>query len=116
MADFQEVQLPSGPVVVLVRDIDQPMFLYRASSIDEICEAVLAGQVPEPLAAGTVRIVGTDNDFLASGSRTTAFGDTATGTLMDADGNPCRFTGQFRAQVTAGGEFRLLKHDIRSTC
>jgi hypothetical protein len=116
LADFQELQLPSGPMKVLIRDIDQPMFLYQASSIDEICEAVFAGEVPEPLATGTVRVVANDNDVFVSGTRNNAFGHTATGTLLDAAGNPCHFTGQFRAQITVTGEFRLLREDIHLTC
>lgn len=116
LADFQMVELPSGAVKFLVRDVDQPIFLYEASSIEEICEAVFAGEIPEPLATGMVRVVANDNDVFVSGGRTNAFGDTATGTLLDGDGDACHFTGQFRAQVTRSGEFRLLIEDIHSTC
>jgi hypothetical protein len=33
-ADFQIVELPSGPIKILIRDVDQPMWLYEASSIE----------------------------------------------------------------------------------
>lgn len=92
------------------------MRLYQAASIDEICEAVFAGEIRVPIATGTVRVVANDNDVFVSGKRNNAFGDTATGTLLDAGGNACRFTGQFRAQITVAGEFRLLREDVHSTC
>jgi hypothetical protein len=115
-ADFQEVQLPSGPVVALVRDIDQPMRLYQASSVDEICDAVAAGEDPQPIATGTAHVVATTNDAFGSGRRTTTLGDKATGTLLDSAGKPCHFTGIFREQISPAGESRIIRHDIQSTC
>jgi hypothetical protein len=116
IADFQIVELPSGPVKLLVRDVDQPMSLYEASTIDEVCEAVFAGMTPEPLASGVVRVVVSDNDTEASLTRTNAFGDMSTGTLQRADGTDCQFSGRFRAIITKEGEFRILKEDITSNC
>lgn len=115
-ADFQEVQLPSGPVVALVRDIDQPMYLYQASSVEEICTAVEEGEHPQPIATGTAHVVATTNDAFGSGRRTTILGDKATGTLLDSGGKPCHFTGIFREQISPAGESRIIKHDIHSTC
>jgi hypothetical protein len=115
-ADFQEVQLPSGPVVALVRDIDQPMRLYQASSVDEICAAVAAGEDPQPIATGTAHVVATTNDAFGSGRRTATLGDKATGTLLDSGGNPCHFTGIFREQISPAGQSRIIRHDIHTTC
>ena len=116
LADFQIVELPSGPVKLLIHDVDMPIFLYAASSIDEICDAVFAGAIPEPLATGTVRVVVNDNDLDVSGTRTNSFGNSATGTLRRADGTRCHFSAVFRALITRDGEFRLLKEDINSNC
>jgi hypothetical protein len=115
-ADFQIVELPSGPIKILIRDVDQPMWLYEASSIEEICEAVFAGMIPEPVASGTVRTVLNDNDADVSLTRSNAFGDTSTGILQRADGTACHFSASFRAIVTKKDEFRVLKEDIRSNC
>jgi hypothetical protein len=116
LAEVQIVELPSGPVKVLIRDDDMPIFLYAASSIDEICEAVFGGAIPEPIATGTVRVVLNDNDVDVSLTRTNAFGYTATGTLERADGTACAFSATFRALITKQGEFRVLVEDIRSNC
>jgi hypothetical protein len=116
LADFMIVELPSGPVKILIRDVDMPIFLYAASSIDEICEAVFSGVIPEPLATGTVRVVLNDNDIDVTLTRTNAFGHTATGTLQRADGTACHFSAMFRALITKEDEFRLLKEDINSNC
>jgi hypothetical protein len=116
LAEFQIVELPSGPVKVLIRDDDMPIFLYAASSIDEICEAVFGGVIPEPIATGTVRVVLNDNDLDVSLTRTNAFGYTATGTLERADGTACAFSATFRALITKQGEFRVLVEDIHSNC
>ena len=116
LADFQIVELPTGPVKALIRDVDMPIFLYEASSIDEICDAVVAGTIPEPIASGTVRVVLNDNDAFVSGTRTNAFGHTATGTLERADGTSCHFSAMFRALITKEGEFRVVKEDITTNC
>jgi hypothetical protein len=116
LAEFQIVELPSGPVKVLVRDDDMPIFLYAASSFDEICEAVRGGAIPEPIATGTVRVVLNDNDVDVSLTRTNAFGYTATGTLERADGTTCAFSATSRALITKQDEFRVLVENIRSNC
>jgi hypothetical protein len=116
LAEFQIVELPSGPVKALVRDDDMPMFLYAAASTDELCQAVVGGAIPEPIATGTVRVVLTDNDVDVSLTRTNAFGFTAKGTLERADGTACGFSATFRALVTQEDEFRVLVSDIRSNC
>jgi hypothetical protein len=116
LAEFQIVELPSGPVKALIRDDDMPIFLYAAASIDELCEAVFGGAIPEPIATGTVRVVLTDNDVDVSLTRTNAFGYTATGTLERADGTACAFSTTFRALITQEEEFRVLVEDIRSNC
>jgi hypothetical protein len=116
LADFQIVELPSGPLKLLIHDVDMPMLLYAASSFDEICEAVFAGAIPEPLATGTVRVIVNDNDLDVSGTRTNSFGYTASGTLRRADGTACHFSAMVRALITRDGEFRLLNEDINSNC
>ena len=116
LAEFQIVELPSGPVKALIRDDDMPIFLYAASSTGELCEAVFGGTIPEPIATGTVRVVLTDNDVDVSLTRTNAFGYTATGTLERADGTACAFSATFRALITQQDEFRVLVEDIHSNC
>jgi hypothetical protein len=116
LAEFQIVELPSGPVMVLIRDDDMPMFLYAASSTDELCEAVEGGTIPEPIATGTVRVVLTDNDAEVSLTRANAFGYTAIGTLERADGTACRFSATFRALITKEEEFQVLVENIHSDC
>ena len=116
LAEIQVVELPSGPVKVLVRDDDMPIFLYSAASIDEICEAVVGGATVEPIATGTVRVVLNDNDVDVTLTRTNAFGYTAKGTLERADGTACAFSATFRALITRQGEFRVVVSDIRSNC
>jgi hypothetical protein len=116
LAEFQIVELPSGPVKVLIRDDEMPIFLYAVSSIDELCESVFDGAIPEPIATGTVQVVLTDNDADVSLTRANAFGYTATGTLVRADGTGCRFSATFRALITKEDEFRLLVEDIHSNC
>jgi hypothetical protein len=116
LAEFQIVELPGGPVKALVRDDEMPIFLYAASSIDEICEAVGGGVIPEPIASGTVRVVSNDNDVDVSLTRTNSFGFTAKGTLERADGTACAFSATFRALITQEDEFRVVVSDIRSNC
>jgi hypothetical protein len=116
LAEFQIVELPGGPVKALIRDDDMPIFLYAASSTDELCEAVFGGAIPEPIATGTVRVVLTDNDVDVSLTRTNAFGFTAKGTLERADGSACAFSATFRALITREDEFRVVVSDIRSNC
>ena len=93
-----------------------PIFFYEASSVDEICDQVFAGEIPDPIASGTVRIVLNDNDAALSLTRANALGATVTGTLERADGTTCRFSATFRALISKDGEFRLLKEDIHSNC
>ena len=116
LGEFQIVELPSGPVKLLARDDDMPIFLYAASSIDELCEAVEGGTIPEPIATGTVRVVGNDNDLDVSLTRANAFGFTATGTLERADGTTCRFAATFRGLITQSDEFQVLVEDIHTNC
>jgi len=116
LGEFQIIELPSGPVKALIRDDDMPMFLYAASSTDELCEAVFGGAIPEPIATGTVRVVLNDNDVDVSLTRTNAFGFTAKGTLERADGTACAFSATFRALITQEDEFRVLVSNIRSNC
>ena len=116
LGEFQIIELPGGPVKALIRDDDMPMFLYAASSIDEICEAVVGGATVEPIATGTVRVVLNDNDVDVSLTRTNVFGYTAKGTLERADGTACAFSATFRGLITREGEFRVLVSDIRSNC
>jgi hypothetical protein len=116
LGEFQIIELPGGPVKALIRDDDMPMFLYAASSTDELCEAVFDGVIPEPIATGTVRVVLNDNDVDVSLTRTNSFGFTAKGTLERADGTACAFSATFRALITREGEFRVVVSDIRSNC
>jgi len=106
------VVTPAGPVKILVKDVEEPFFIYAASSIGEVCEAVFAGEVPEPIATGTARVVLNDNNLFNSGPGANSFGATATGTVYDADGNPWHFNASVRLLNDTKGEFRVLHEDI----
>lgn len=120
LANIQEIRLPNGVIVSLVKDPDMPIWVYAASSIEEICMAVDEGEPLDLVASGTVRLVLHDNDLEASatpgGTRTNSFGDHASGRLTTPDGGSCQFSAIFHGQVNRDDEFRLIKEDVTLRC
>lgn len=113
---WQEIELPNGAVVTMAKDDDQPMYLYEGTSISDVCDQVYAGETPELLASGTVRVRLTDNDLLGSGTRASVWGDFAFGQLVTTEGETCQFVGRSRYLITPNGDFQLLQEDITLTC
>lgn len=113
---WQEIELPSGAIVTTAKQEDQAMYVYEGLSIADVCSQVYAGETPELLASGTVRVRLTDNDSSVSGTRGNAWGDFAVGQLSTPDGQTCQFVGRSRYRFTPNGEFRQLREDITLTC
>jgi hypothetical protein len=61
-----------------------------------------------PWATGTAHQIGHDNDVDVSLTRTNAFGELLTGTVVDVDGNTWQYTAQFMARIDRSGEFFQL--------
>src|SRR5262249_46978656 len=59
----------------------------------KLCDFLLTGT---PLARGTARVVGTDNNLLGVPDRTDSFGFTAVGTLELTSGGLAHYTGSSR--------------------
>ena len=108
----QGVVMPNGVVNLLVKDVDQPFYIYEASSIDEVCESVFAGNTPEPIFTGSARVVATDNDAFGAGRNTNSWGSSANGTVYDADGNPSHFNASIRLQFSEKRGFRIVHENI----
>lgn len=113
---WQEIELPNGVVVTMAKDDDQAMYLYEGASIGDVCDQVSAGETPELLASGTVRVRLNDNDSFVSGTRANVWGDFAVGQLVTPDGQTCQFAGRSRYRVTPNGDFKVLREDITLTC
>jgi hypothetical protein len=94
---------------------DQDLWVYAASSVDQVCETLAGGGTPELLASGTVRLVALDNDIDVSGTRTNSFGGSVSGRLETPDGGSCRFRGTERYTIQ-DGEFRVLVSEAVLTC
>jgi hypothetical protein len=112
-ADFQFVETPAGPVKLLIHDVE-PFFIYAASSIDEVCEAVLNGGI-DPIAVGeAINVRFTDNfDNYEPGSRANPFGANANGTVYDADGNAWSFHGNLKLKIDKDGNFEIVQETIK---
>jgi hypothetical protein len=112
----QAATTPSGAIVVTARVDEVPVYVYRSSSIADICDAVVANESPGLLARGAVRFTHTDNDFLVSETRMNAFGDSATGIVVDETGGKWAFAAVFRSLVepSEGDDCacRIVKQDI----
>jgi hypothetical protein len=61
-----------------------------------------------PWATGTGHQTGHDNDVDVSLTRTNAFGEQLSGTVVDVDGNTWRFNAHFQARIDRNGEFFLM--------
>jgi hypothetical protein len=113
----QWVDTPSGAVVSLIRATEVPVRVYAATSIEDVCGPVWeGGDPPAALATGSARVRGTDNDVFLSGTRTSTWGGSATGTLTRWDGASCRFAAQGRWQLDRDGTFRPLLERVGLAC
>lgn len=107
----QGVVMPNGVVNLLVKDSDQAFYIYEAS-FDEVCEAVYAGNIPEPVFTGSARVVATDNDAFGAGRNTNSWGSSTNGTVYDAEGNPWHFNASIRLQFSEKRGFRIVHEHI----
>lgn len=105
------VLTPAGAVKVLFNG-DAPYGIYAASSVDEICESVAVGVVPQPIAAGTLSVVWTNSDVFLSGNGAGSFGGSATGTVFAADGQAWRVNASSRFLFSPKGGFKVLHEDV----
>ena len=108
----QGVVMPNGVVNLLVKDVDQAFYIYEASSINEVCESVYAGNIPEPILTGSARVVATDNDAFGAGRNTNSWGSSTNGTVYDAEGNPWHFNASIRLQFSEKRGFRIVHESI----
>lgn len=108
----QGVVMPNGVVNLLVKDVDQAFYIYDASSIDEVCDSVYAGNIPEPIFTGSARVVATDNDAFGAGRNTNSWGSSTNGTVYDAEGNPWHFNASIRLQFSEKRGFRIVHEHI----
>jgi hypothetical protein len=61
-----------------------------------------------PWATGSARLKGHDNDVFVSLTRTNAFGEQLTGTVVDVDGNTWRFSAGIQLRVDRNDEFHFI--------
>ncbi len=61
-----------------------------------------------PLAKGTARVQGHDNDLFVSGTRVNAFGEHGQGNLRGADGSHWHYSWTFLAHIDRTGDFRVV--------
>jgi hypothetical protein len=107
LVTVQQKETGQGAVVETFRaTVYAELWAIEGGDLGAIC----AGE-GDLLGTGTVFWVSTDNDLFVSQSRTNSFGGALQGTIHGADG-AWRVTGQFRAQITQDGEFRLLRESV----
>lgn len=112
-ADFQFVVTPAGPVKVLIHDVET-FYIYEASDIDEVCEAVVAGETVEPLAVGEANVRFNDNfENFEPGKRANPFGGNANGTVYDGDGNAWSFHGNVKLKLDREGNFEVISETVK---
>jgi hypothetical protein len=111
-ADFQFVETPAGPVKLLIHDVET-FFIYEASSIDEVCEAVFTTGI-DPIAVGEANVRFNDNfDNYEPGSRANPFGANANGTVYDGDGNAWSFHGNSKLKIDRDGNFEVVTETVK---
>ena len=112
-ADFQFVVTPAGPVKLLIHDVET-FYIYEASDIDEVCEAIFANEEIEPLAVGEATVRFNDNfDNYEPGMRANPFGGNANGTVYDGDGNAWSFHGNLKLKLDRDGNFEVLTETVK---
>ena len=113
----QVVTTGSGAGLVLGKDGAQPMHVSAATSIEDVCGRLAAGEPVELLASGVVRIVATDTYREVSGTQTTTFQNTAVGRLQTPDGESCAFRAKAHGQIDLDEDQCLaLRVDVALRC
>jgi hypothetical protein len=111
-ADFQFVATPAGPVKLLIHDT-QTFYIYEATDLGDICEAVLNGGL-DPLAVGDANVRFNDNfDNYEPGSRANSFGGNANGTVYDANGDAWSFHGNLKLKLDNDGNFEVITETVK---
>jgi len=105
---FQTVGQLQAVFHVLILGDDVNIVVYELSdllpvtALSDLCNAT-------PIAAGTGRLVYTDNDYDVSGTRTNSFGAEFHGTLQDLEhGGPVHLRAAYRAQFAKDGTHRTV--------
>ena len=116
---FTEVQAadtPPGAIVIVAHEDETPLYVYRASGFAELCDAVAANEPLTLIGTGTARFNHTDNDWFGSETRWNAFGNSATGSIVDDGGTVWSFSAIWRVLVepSEGDECvcRVVQEDI----
>jgi len=114
--EVQAVGTPPGAVVIVAHEDETPLYVYRASGFAELCDAAVANEPLTLLGTGTARFIATDNDWFGSETRWNAFGNGATGTIVDDEGTMWSFSAIWRVLVepSEGDEClcRVVHEDI----
>ena len=111
-ANIQLVFTPTGPIKLLLHDVEQ-FYIYEAASIDDVCEAALSTGIA-PLAVGYANVFANDNfDNYEPGDRSNPFGGNTNGTVYDAEGSPWEFHGNLKLFIDREGNFEVIKETIR---
>ena len=102
----EEQLVGSDPVVYLNNTADVNLHVYRISTFMGICRSVVYAQ-------GTGKVVGTDNDFEGSGSRSNVFGFHMTGDVtVVATGETARLNAFVRLQIGQNGALQILTRKV----
>jgi hypothetical protein len=97
-ADFLIVETPAGAVKILVHDVE-PFFIYEATSIPEICEAVFTTGI-DPIAVGAdIAVRYNENGNYLGGN--------ANGVVYDDDGKAWSFHGNSKIFIAQNGDLEI---------
>ncbi len=108
-----EVSTPAGPVKVLIHDTET-FWIYEASSIDGVCEAVFTTGI-DPIAVAydaKVRLADNFSNY-EPGSRSNPFGGNANGKAIDGDGDAWSFHGSQKLILDRDGNFKVRSETIK---
>ncbi|HEX5589473.1 MAG TPA: hypothetical protein VFX65_04185 [Candidatus Limnocylindrales bacterium] len=97
--EVQAVDTPPGAIVLVANEDETPLYVYRASGFAELCAAVASNQPLTIVGTGTARFSHTDNDWLGSETRWNAFGNSATGSIVDNGGTVWSFSAVWRVVI-----------------
>ena len=108
--DFQlqnEQFIGSDPIVYLDNTTGVNLHVYRTSTFMGFCRSTVYAQ-------GTGMVVGTDNDFAGTGSRTNVFGYHITGDVtVVATGEAARLNAFYRFQIGQDGTIQILTRKVQ---
>jgi hypothetical protein len=111
--DFQAVSTAAGPVILVVQ-AEIPFYVYEATSVFEVCEAVI-DEGRQPIAAGENIAVRLTDNFAnyEPGSRSNPFGANANGTVYDAKGDAWSFHASQKFKLDRDGNFTVLTEKVK---